>query len=80
MSSHSASFATLAITGVGNRPGWYYRELAEAVAQSFDRFVCYETRRFRRGRAPGEITDLLKSGLVVNGVRTDSIEVAGDFD
>ncbi len=49
------------------------------MAQSFDHFVCYETKEYRRGRARGEIADLLKSGLVEDGVRADSIEVAGDF-
>jgi cyanophycin synthetase len=68
------------ITTVGNRPSWHYRELTAAVAQSFDHFVCYETKKYRRGRARGEIADLLKSGLVENGVRADSIEVAGDFE
>ena len=68
-----------AITAVGNRPSWHYRELTAALARSFDHFVCYEIKQYRRGRARGEIANLLKSALIENGVRPDSIEVAGDF-
>lgn len=68
------------ITAVGNRPDWYYPELAAALKRSFDHFVCYDTEKFRRGRPRGEIANLLKSGLVKNEVRTDAIEVADDFE
>jgi len=68
------------VTAVGDRPDWYYPELAAALARSFDHFVCYETKKFRRGRSRGEIADLLKSGLVENGIKADAIEVASDFE
>jgi len=68
------------MTAVGNRPSWYYRESTAALAQSFDHFVCYELEQYRRGRVPGEIANLLKSELLGNGVRADSIDVASDYE
>ena len=68
------------MTAVGNRPSWYYRESTAALAQSFDYFFCYELEEYRRGRVPGEIANLLKSELLWNRVRADSIEVVSDYE
>ena len=68
------------MTAPGNRPCWFYPELTAAVARSFDHFVCYETPKFLRGRPHGAIADLLRSGLIENGVKIDAIEVAIDFE
>ena len=64
------------LTSAGNRPDWHYAELVAALAKSFDHFVCYEWEFFRRGRAPGEITGLLKKELLRQGVEPDSIDAA----
>ena len=68
------------LTSAGNRPDWHYAELVAALAKSFDHFVCYEWEFFRRGRAPGEITGLLKKELLRQGVEPDSIDAAHDCE
>jgi cyanophycin synthetase len=68
-----------AITYIGNRPESLFCELTRAFAQSFDRFICYEEKKVRRGRAPGEIAELLKSQFISNGVNPDAIEVVSDY-
>jgi cyanophycin synthetase len=67
------------LTTVGNRPAWHYRELAAALAEGFDRFVCYERDHYRRGRAPGELIGLLRSELLQQGVEAGAIDVASDY-
>ena len=68
------------LTSAGNRPDWHYQEFVAALTKSFDHFVCYEWKNFRRGRAPGEITGLLRTGLLRQGVEADSIDVAHDVE
>ena len=63
----------------GNRPGWHYTELGEVLGPHFDHFVCFELERYRRGRAVGEISDLLKAGLMEAGVHADHIDTAREF-
>jgi cyanophycin synthetase len=65
-----------ALTSAGNRPDWNYRESAEAVAGHFERFVCFERPDFLRGKRPGEISSLLKNGLVAAGVGKERIATA----
>ena len=67
------------LTSVGNRPDWHFRELIAALVKSFDHFVCYEWRKYRRGRAPGEITDLLRRELLRQGVEMGSVEAAHNW-
>jgi cyanophycin synthetase len=67
------------MTTAGNRAEWHYREMAAIHSTTFDRFICYEIERYRRGRAPGEIAGLLRSGLLEAGVHQSSIEVAPDY-
>ncbi|MGE3529129.1 MAG: Mur ligase family protein [Methyloceanibacter sp.] len=69
-----------AITSFGNRAGWHFTEIGQFLAQGFDHFVCYETKRFRRGRAPGEVPALLRSGLLEAGVGAQCIDVATGRD
>ena len=69
-----------AISSFGNRPGWHFAEIGQFLAQGFDHFVCYEKKRYRRGRAPGEISALLRSGLQDAGVNAQCIEVTTDRD
>jgi len=66
------------LTSAGNRPDWHYQEYVAALVKSFDHFVCYEWEYYRRGRAPGEITGLLRTELLRQGVGADSIDVAQD--
>jgi len=63
----------------GNRPSWQYTELGEILGPHFDRFVCYELEEYRRGRAPGEISNLLKAGLVHAGISPDRIYTAQGY-
>jgi cyanophycin synthetase len=64
---------------VGNRPGWHYTEIGEILGSYFDCFICFELERYRRGRAPGEISDLLKTGLLHAGVIPDRIHTAQGY-
>jgi cyanophycin synthetase len=63
---------------VGNRPDWHYKEMTEALAPHFDCFICYENKKYRRGRAPGEISNLLRSCLINEGVSMECIDMAQD--
>jgi cyanophycin synthetase len=69
-----------AITSAGNRPEWHFTEMGQHLAQGFEQFVCYDNARFRRGRAPGEVAALLRSGLREAGVAAQCIDVADDCD
>lgn len=66
------------LTTAGNRAAWHYDEFTEILASTFDYFVCYESDRYRRGRAPGEIAELLRSGLVRAGADARAIAIAED--
>ena len=65
---------------VGNRPDWHFEEMAAALALCFDRFVCYDLEEFRRGRVPGEISNLLRAGLIKTGVSPDCIDLAQGYE
>jgi cyanophycin synthetase len=67
-------------TSVGNRPRRHFRELVTVLARDFDHYVCYERKQYRRGRAPGEIGELLRSELLRSGVEAHSIDVALDCE
>ena len=68
-----------AMTSAGDRSDGHFQELAAALAQSFDYFVCYEQPKYRRNRPPGEINALIKSGLEQSGVSADAIDVVDDL-
>ena len=64
---------------MGNRPGWHYKELGETLGPNFDYFICYDHDRYRRGRAAGEIPNLLKAGLFAAGVSSDCVDTAKGY-
>ena len=66
-------------TTAGNRPDWHYTELGEIFGPHFDHFICYELEKYARGRNPGEISELLKAGLVLAGVSSDLIDTAQGY-
>lgn len=68
------------LTSAGNRADWHFQEYVAALAKSFDHFVCYEWKNFRRGRAPGEIAGLLRRELLRQGIEAGSIDVAQDCE
>jgi cyanophycin synthetase len=68
------------LTTVGNRPAWHYRELVAHLAKCFEHFICFEQKHYRRGRAPGEISALLRSELLRQGIDAQSIEIAPDHE
>ncbi len=68
------------LTTTGNRPAWHYRELIRPLVERFDQFLCYETIRYRRGRAPGEILALLRTELLRRGVEAQSIDGVPDYE
>lgn len=65
---------------IGNRPDWHYEEMTAALSPQFDHFICYEEESYRRGRAPGEIGNLLVAGLLKAGVSEDRIECLPDCE
>jgi cyanophycin synthetase len=64
-----------ALTAPGNRPDWHFEECAAIVAGHFDRFVCYEREKYRRGKPPGEIAARLSRGLAAAGIDAGAILV-----
>ncbi len=68
------------LQSVGNRPEWHFDEMTAAMADCFDHFICYELEEYRRGREPGEIAGLLRSGLIKAGVSEGSIELADGYE
>jgi len=63
-------------TTPGNRPDKQIEECARAVADHFDRYVCFDRADWRRGRAPGDIARSLEQGLIEAGVSRDQIASA----
>jgi cyanophycin synthetase len=59
------------ISAPSNRPDWSFGEIGQAVAKSFDLFICYDRPSFVRGREPGYITARLRAGLLSAGVPDD---------
>jgi cyanophycin synthetase len=51
------------------------REIARRVAGRFDQYICHSDDS-PRGRAPTEVPEILKAGLMEFGVPEDAIEVA----
>lgn len=66
-------------TTPGNRPPWHYTELGEILCSHFDHFICYELDHYVRGRAPGELSKLLKEGLEKAGVASQDIDTATGY-
>jgi len=64
----------------GNRPDWHYAEIGQSLGDSFDLIIFFESEDFRRGRAPGEITDSLKVGFIEGGMISESIHVTSDIN
>ena len=64
---------------IGNRPNEDYARMAQATSGNFDLYVAYERRDYRRGRAPGEISELIRNGLIDQGVAEEAIRVVGDL-
>lgn len=68
-----------AMTSAGDRSDGHFQELAAALANSFDYFVCYEQPKYRRNRQTGEINALIKAGLEECGVSAEAIDVVADL-
>jgi cyanophycin synthetase len=64
----------LAFYGHGDRRDEDLRAMAQRVARSFDRFICFEAAKLR-GRQPGEVPTFLASVLAAEGVPAESIFV-----
>lgn len=65
-----------AFTLPGDRPDWMFEASAAAVAGHFERFVCYEFDKYRRGRKRGEIAVRLSEALVAAGAASASVFAA----
>ncbi len=67
-----------AFTMPGDRSDDHLREVARIVAPHFDRFSCYSTKSYLRGRRTDEVPTILKDALMANGVADENIEVGLD--
>jgi cyanophycin synthetase len=67
----------LVMAAAGDRSADEIEESAASVAGHFDHFICRDPYELR-GRSPGVVPELLRAGLVKNGVAEDSIEVFTD--
>ncbi len=65
---------------VGNRPDTFILEAAVAAAGAYDCFFCCDWDEDLRGRAPGEVAELLVKGLLNAGVEKERIVHATGFD
>jgi cyanophycin synthetase len=65
---------------MGNRADWHFTELCEILGSFFERFVCYETEKTRRGREPNEINKILKTRLMATGISECNISLASGYD
>ncbi|MCG5496049.1 Mur ligase family protein [Ectothiorhodospira variabilis] len=65
------------MTATGNRPDWFFGEMARIVADAgVDSFVLYDSEILRRKRAAGEVPELLAAGLRAAEVDEARITVA----
>jgi cyanophycin synthetase len=51
-----------------NRPDWSFEDVGQAIANSFDLFICYDRPSFLRHRTPEDIAGRLRTGLIAAGV------------
>lgn len=58
----------------GNRRDSHIMACGAAVAGHFDRYICYERKDLLRGRNPGEISGLLRKGMIEAGAAAASVE------
>ncbi len=65
------------VTGPGDRRDEDLREIAKAVAGRFDHYICRRDDNLR-GRAPGEVPELIAATLRELGVREKQISVIPD--
>jgi len=68
-----------AVTAAGNRPDWFFAEIARAVAGHFDRYIYYGAKEWLRGRKPGEMEAMFIEALVEAGVPASAIAQTEDF-
>lgn len=65
------------LNAVGDRRDEDIIEIGEVLGAVADEALLYEDPRYRRGRAPGEITDLLSKGLADGGLSAERIHTHG---
>jgi cyanophycin synthetase len=67
------------VTATGNRPDWFYAEIAQTLAGHFDHYIFYDAKEWLRGRKPGEMGTIFAGALVAAGVPASAIGQAEDF-
>jgi len=67
------------LDGVGNRPDWHYTEIGQLLSSCFDQVICFENESYRRGRIPGEITELFKESFVDAGLAAENFHPEPDI-
>jgi cyanophycin synthetase len=65
----------LMLCSMGNRPNQYIKDMGKSVAGFFTHYICSDHDDLR-GRPPCETAELLRDGLIENGVNRESIAIA----
>jgi cyanophycin synthetase len=72
----AANRRVVALTSPGNRPDEQIRDMGRVAAGHADFYICMERVDRRRGRAAGEIAQLMAEGLADAGVPADRVRKA----
>lgn len=64
----------------GNRPDEKISEVGRIAAGRFDHYICFDVPKYRRGRPPGRIAELIREGLVAEGVAPNAISAHAEID
>ncbi len=72
------NYRSTVFTAVGDRRDVDIRRLGEVLGDSFDRVIIFEDH-YSRGRADGQIIDLLREGMAQPKRATDIIDTRGEF-
>lgn len=70
---------TLLFNAVGNRSDDFILSTSQALASAFDEFICCDYPDLR-GRAPMQVAQLLKTGLLKCGINDEKITVATSYE
>ena len=64
----------------GNRSDEQTAELARAAAGHFDHYICFDVPKYRRGRPPGKIAELLRNALLAEGIPFETTSAHAEIE
>ena len=62
----------------GNRMNEHFAEMTQVIANDYDHFICSRWGDDPRGRGPTEVQELLRDGLLQQGIDAGHIDIAED--